>query len=166
MIERWQTSRLSAMMKVRRGVNLTGARQSGKTTLAEMVDLPRARRYTFDDKLVRGVAQSDPNGFVQHANGESIVIDEVQKVPDVLDSIKMVVDKDQSPGQYLLTGSANLRFAKAVKDSLAGRLGRVRLRTTRLFAAVTRKSIPTRQMSGASGSKSIWTIFLRKMSRT
>ena len=132
MIERWQTSRLSAMMKVRRGVNLTGARQSGKTTLAGMVDLPHARRYTFDDKLVRGVAQSDPNGFVQHANGESIVIDEVQKVPDVLDSIKMVVDKDQSPGQYLLTGSANLRFAKAVKDSLAGRLGRVRLRTLSL----------------------------------
>ena len=120
------------MMKVRRGVNLTGARQSGKTTLAEMVDLPSARRYTFDDKLVRGVAESDPNGFVRHANGESVVIDEVQKVPDILDSIKMVVDKDNSPGQYLLTGSANLRFAKAVKDSLAGRLGRVRLRTLSL----------------------------------
>ena len=120
------------MMKVRRGVNLTGARQSGKTTLAEMLDLPCARRYTFDDKLVLGVAESDPNGFVRHANGESIVIDEVQKVPDILDSIKMVVDKDNSPGQYLLTGSANLRFAKAVKDSLAGRLGRVRLRTLAL----------------------------------
>lgn len=132
MIGRWQASRLSDMMKVRRGVNLTGARQSGKTTLTEMVDLPRVRRYTFDDKLVRSIAESDPNGFVRHADGESVVIDEVQKVPDILDSVKMVVDKDQSPGQYLLTGSANLRFAKAVKDSLAGRLGRVRLRTLAL----------------------------------
>jgi len=132
MIERWQTSRLSAMMKVRRGVNLTGARQTGKTTLAGMVDLPHSRRYTFDDKLVRGIAEKDPNGFVRHTNGETIIIDEIQKVPDILEAIKMVVDRDQSPGQYLLTGSSNLRFAKAVKDSLAGRLGRMRLRTLTL----------------------------------
>ena len=132
MIERWQTPRVGAMLKVRRGVNLTGARQTGKTTLAGMVDLPLVKRYTFDDKLVRVVAQSDPNGFVRHAEGETVVIDEIQKVPDILESIKMVVDQDASPGQYLLTGSSNLRFAKTVKDSLAGRLGRVRLRTLAL----------------------------------
>lgn len=128
MIERWQAEKLRAMMKVRRGVHLTGARQTGKSTLAGMVELPRARRYTFDDKLVRGVAAGDPHGFVRHDAGEAIVIDEIQKVPDVLEAIKMVVDADASPGQYLLTGSSNLHFAKAVKDSLAGRLGRVRLR--------------------------------------
>ena len=129
MIGRWQDPKLRAMLGVRRGVNLTGARQTGKTTLAEVVDLPKSRRYTFDDKLVRNIANTDPNGFVAHDMGETIVIDEIQKVPDVLDAIKMVVDKDQSAGQYLLTGSSNLRFAKKVKDSLAGRLGRIRLRT-------------------------------------
>ena len=66
MIERWQTSKLHAMLEVRRGVNLTGARQTGKSTLAGMVDLPKSRRYTFDDKLVRSIANTDPNGFVAH----------------------------------------------------------------------------------------------------
>ena len=129
MIKRWQTVRLEAMMRIRRGVNLTGARQTGKSTMAAMAELPRARRYTFDDKAVRSVAESDPHGFVRHQPGESLVIDEAQKVPDILDAIKMVVDSDNAPGQYLLTGSSNLRFAKAVRDSLAGRLGRIRLRT-------------------------------------
>ena len=129
MIKRWQEQRLRSMMKVRRGVNLTGARQVGKSTLAGMVEFPRFRRYTFDDKLVRGIAVDDPNGFVHHAEGETIIIDEIQKVPDTLEAIKMVVDEDSSPGQYLLTGSSNLHFAKAVKDSLAGRFGKVRLRT-------------------------------------
>lgn len=129
MIKRWQAERLAAMMRIRRGVNLTGARQTGKSTLAEGVPLPGARRYTLDDKAVRTVAQGDPCGFVRHAPGEAVVIDEAQKAPDLLDAIKMVVDTDPSPGQYLLTGSSDLRFAKTVRDSLAGRLGRIRLRT-------------------------------------
>ena len=128
-IERWQSDKIRSMMKVRRGVNLTGARQTGKSTLAGMVDLPHAKRYTFDDMLVRGAAKGDPNGFVSHSDGETIVIDEIQKVPEILESINMVVDRDNSSGQYLLTGSSNLHFAKAVKDSLAGRLGKIRLRS-------------------------------------
>ena len=106
MINRWQTDKVRAMLGVRRGVNLTGARQTGKTTLASLVDLPKSRRYTFDDRLVRGIAQIDPNGFVAHGTGETLIIDEIQKVPDILESIKMVLDKDRSPGQYLLAGSS------------------------------------------------------------
>ena len=128
MIQRWQMSRIQSMMQVRRGVNLTGARQVGKSTLADMLEFSSVKRYTFDDSIVRGVATGDPHGFVRHAKGETVVIDETQKVPDILDAVKMVLDKDPSPGQYLLTGSSNLHFAKAVKDSLAGRLGRIRLR--------------------------------------
>jgi hypothetical protein len=116
------------MLKIRRGVHLTGARQVGKSTLAGMIDLPAARRYTFDDSAVRGAARNDPHGFIRRADGETLVIDEVQKVPDILETVKMALDRDDSPGQFLLTGSSNLRFAKAVKDSLAGRLGRIRLR--------------------------------------
>lgn len=132
MIQRWQKPRILSMMQVRRGVNLTGARQVGKSTLADMLNLPNAKQYTFDDSIVRGVASDDPHGFVKHGDGETLIIDETQKVPDILDAIKMVLDKDSSPGQYLLTGSSNLRFAKTVKDSLAGRLGRIRLRTLAL----------------------------------
>lgn len=116
-------------MAVRRGVNLTGARQVGKSTLAEMLNLVNAKRYTFDDRIIRLAAAGDPNGFVKHDKGQSMVIDEVQKVPDVLDAVKIVLDHDNTPGQYLLTGSSNIRFARKVKDSLAGRLRTIRLRS-------------------------------------
>lgn len=128
MIQRWQLAELKHKLAYRRGVHLTGVRQAGKSTLAQMLELKDCRHYTLDDVTIRAVAESDPNGFVKHAQGEIIVIDEVQKVPSLLDAVKIVVDRDNSPGQYLLTGSSNLLFAKAVKDSLAGRLGKIRLR--------------------------------------
>ena len=128
-IARWQEKNLLSMMKVWRGVNLTGARQVGKSTLADLLALPSARRYSFDDPMIRNAAKDDPIGFVKHGEGEALIIDEIQKVPELLEAIKLTVDKDNSPGQYLLTGSSNLRFAKKVKDSLAGRLGRIRLRS-------------------------------------
>ena len=115
-IARWQEKNLLSMMKVRRGVNLTGARQVGKSTLANLLALPYARRYSFDDPMIRNAAKDDPMGFVKHSEEETIIIDEIQKVPELLEAIKMTVDKDNSPGQYLLTGSSNLRFAKKVKD--------------------------------------------------
>lgn len=132
MIKRWAEERLNELLKVRRGVNLTGARQVGKSTLAGLIQPRQVRRYTLDDKGIRRSAADDPNGFVRHAPGETLVIDEIQKVPDLLDSIKIILDGDNTPGQYLLTGSSNLRSTKAVKDSLAGRLGWLRLRTLSL----------------------------------
>lgn len=132
MIERWQSKVLEHAIKVRRGINLTGARQVGKSTLSNILKLEKCKRYSFDDRMVKNAAESDPAGFVRHMPGETIVIDEVQKVPSILDSIKIVLDNDNSKGQYLLTGSSNLLFAKSIKDSLAGRLGRVRLRTLAL----------------------------------
>ena len=128
MFNRWQTDRVKHQLTCRRGVNLTGARQVGKSTLTEMLNLQNARRWSLDDDDICKAAADDAKGFVNHGDGETIVIDEIQKVPSLLNAIKMVVDKDNSKGQYLLTGSANIRFAKIVKDSLAGRLGTVRLR--------------------------------------
>lgn len=132
MINRWILKELTHKLSYRRGVHLTGARQVGKSTLAEMVKLDHPRRYTFDATKTRDAARSDPYGFVKHDAGETLVIDEVQKVPELLDAIKIILDKDDSKGQYLLTGSSNLHFAKAIKDSLAGRLGRIRLRVLSL----------------------------------
>ena len=128
MFKRWQTEKVKHLLSCRRGVNLTGARQVGKSTLTEMLNLPNAKKWSLDDDDICKAAVDDANGFVKHGPNETIVIDEIQKVPRLLNSIKMVVDNDNSKGQYLLTGSANLRFAKMVKDSLAGRLGVVRLR--------------------------------------
>ena len=128
MIKRWQYERLKHKLEYRRGVHLTGVRQSGKSTLAGMLELEKARRYTFDNQAVRAVADQDPHGFVKRSFGETLVIGEVQKVPGILDAIKIAVDGNAEKGQYLLTGSSNLLFAKAVNDSLAGRFGKVRLR--------------------------------------
>ena len=128
MFKRWQTEKVKHLLSYRRGVNLTGARQVGKSTLTEMLNLPNARRWSLDDNDICRAAANDSNGFVKHGPNETIIIDEIQKVPQLLNSIKMVVDRDNSKGQYLLTGSANIRFAKMVRDSLAGRLGVVRLR--------------------------------------
>ena len=132
MIERWMKRPLAELMGARRGVNLTGVRQSGKTTLAGALEFSSVRRYTLDDRIVRQAAERDPSGFVKRAAGETLVIDEVQKVPDLLDAVKIALDGDDARGQFLLTGSSNIRFAKAVRDSLAGRLGRIRLRTLSL----------------------------------
>lgn len=132
MIERWQKDEIVSSLKCFRVVNLTGARQCGKTTLTEMVPLSSVRRFTLDDDETRKAAKNDPYGFVDRAEGETIVIDEIQKVPELLNAIKMRVDRNNEKGQYLLTGSANLHFVKAVTDSLAGRIGRVRLRTLAL----------------------------------
>lgn len=129
MIKRWQESILREEIGTRRGVHLTGARQCGKTTLAEYVAKDEMRHLTLDDDRLLVAAKDDPLSFVDRRDGRTLVIDEIQKAVELLNAIKIKLDHDSSPGQYLITGSSNLRFTKAVKDSLAGRLGRVRLRT-------------------------------------
>ena len=132
MIKRWMADRVLEAMKYRRGVHLTGARQVGKTTLTKMMELPNSKRFTLDEKMVRIAAEGDPAAFVERVGCDTMIIDEVQKVPDLLDAIKINIDGDQSKGQYLLTGSSNLRFSKTIKDSLAGRFETIRLRTLSL----------------------------------
>jgi AAA domain len=76
---------------------------------------------TLDDEPVRAGARADPQGFVASL-GRSTVIDEVQRVPELLLAVKSRLDRDQNPGQFLLTGSANLRRIPAVADALPGRV--------------------------------------------
>ena len=124
---RWQKARIEQAMQTRRVVLLSGARQCGKTTLAkQLVSEERAYR-TLDDPALRQLAESDPRGFVKHT-GQCLVIDEVQHVPALLSAIKMAVDEDTRPGQYLLTGSANISSLPGVQESLAGRIAKIRLR--------------------------------------
>ena len=132
MISRWQEKNLVHGLKVRRGIHLTGARQAGKTTLAEAINLDSVVRRTLDKSSQVRAAKSDPELFVRRKANETLIIDEIQKSPELLEEIKIKVDHDNSPGQYLLTGSSNLRFLKSVKDSLAGRFGTIRLRTLTL----------------------------------
>jgi uncharacterized protein len=81
---------------------------------------------TLDDQATRDAATADPTGFVAGL-ATPVVIDEVQRVPDLLLAIKARVDRDQAPGQFLLTGSANILTAPRIADALTGRAEYLRL---------------------------------------
>jgi predicted AAA+ superfamily ATPase len=104
-----------------------GPRQSGKTTLARSLERAGSYKYiTFDNDVARGAAEADPTGFIADL-GEKTILDEVQRVPGIFTAIKTVVDRDRSPGRFLLTGSANVLLLPKLADSLAGRMEIIRL---------------------------------------
>lgn len=98
---------------------IRGARQVGKTTLVKNV-LPSAAYFTLDNATALSAAQADPAAFV--SGGKPMVIDEVQKVPALLPAIKETVDRDRTPGRFVLTGSTDLKAMLQVSESLAGRM--------------------------------------------
>src|SRR6266705_1373062 len=100
-------------------VVVTGARQTGKSTLAEQL-VPGPRRYaTLDDLDVLDAARRDPEVLVGGAG--PVTLDEVQRAPDLLLAVKRAIDRDRRAGRFLLTGSANLLRMRGVSESLAGR---------------------------------------------
>jgi len=108
-------------------VLLQGPRQCGKTTLARVVAEPAGYGYlSFDDDNLVRAACADPLGFVTDLPAK-MVLDEVQRVPEIFTSIKLVVDRDRQPGRFLLTGSADVLLLPRLADSLAGRLEVIRL---------------------------------------
>jgi hypothetical protein len=103
-------------------VLLNGARQTGKSTLAQTLAARDGRRYlTLDDRVVLAAARSDPTGFIAGLSGP-VVTDEIQRVPKLFLDIKATVDRDRTPGRFLLTGSANVLLLPSIADSLAGRM--------------------------------------------
>lgn len=104
-------------------VLLHGARQVGKSTLAkELAATAHPAGYvTLDDATVLAAAQADPQGFLAGLQ-KPVVIDEIQRVPELFLAIKADVDRVRQPGRYLLTGSANVWLLPRLSESLAGRL--------------------------------------------
>ena len=99
---------------------IVGPRQSGKTTLAKNIfkDKPY---INLEDLENRSFAQDDPKGFLaQFPN--AVVIDEVQRVPELLSYIQVIVDEKKQNGMYILTGSQNFLLMESVSQSLAGRV--------------------------------------------
>jgi predicted AAA+ superfamily ATPase len=109
-----------------RVVLVVGARQCGKSTLVDAVALDRGtQRRNLDDDTDRRAAQSDPEGFVD--TDAPMVIDEVQRVPELFTAIKSAVDRDGRPGRFLLTGSTRVFGLRPVPDTLVGRIETVEL---------------------------------------
>ncbi len=106
-------------------VCVLGPRQAGKTTLVRQFE-PEYHYTSLDDPATLAFAESDPTGFVA-ALPDPVILDEVQRVPELMRAIKLSVDDDRRPGRFLLTGSANLLLLPRLGDSLAGRMEVVEL---------------------------------------
>lgn len=110
---------LAERLAIMPAVVVTGARQTGKSTLTQRL-APNARRYlSLDDLDVMDAAQRDPGALV--GGHQPVTLDEIQRVPELLHAIKRAIDRDRRPGRFLLTGSANLLLMRRVSESLAGR---------------------------------------------
>jgi len=124
---RFAEARLLEALADTPSVLIHGPRQCGKTTLARAVGEPRGYAYfSFDDAVALGAAQADPVGFVSELP-ERCILDEVQKVPAIFPALKTAVERRRAPGRFLLTGSSNVLLVPKLSESLAGRIGFLRL---------------------------------------
>src|SRR5690606_12016482 len=119
-LERAATHVVADRLQVAPVVVVVGARQTGKSTLVRTMADAGSRQYTLDNLDTRAQATHDPESLL--GTGERVIIDEVQRAPDLLLAIKAAVDRERRPGRFLLTGSANLLMMKRVSESLAGRV--------------------------------------------
>lgn len=106
-------------------VTITGPRQSGKTTLCRKVfsDLNYANLEAPDTRMF---ATEDPRGFLA-SNSGGVILDEIQRAPDLLSYIQTIVDMDNRPGQFILTGSQQFEVMNTISQSLAGRTALLKL---------------------------------------
>ena len=132
-------------------VVVTGARQTGKSTLARQLEGDERTYLTLDDYGVLDQARTEPDTLVRHVS--RLTVDEIQRAPELLLAIKRAVDADRTPGRFLLTGSANLDLMRGVSETLAGR------------AVYTTLWPMTRGEAAGLGSAGPWDVFLDESPR-
>lgn len=111
---------MSSFFKV---VLVTGARQAGKTTMLKHLSEGQHRTYVnLDNAMIRDLAQTDPALFFQTYK-PPIIIDEVQKAPQLFEQIKIISDAEDAPGRFWLTGPQQYNMMRNVRETLAGRIG-------------------------------------------
>lgn len=133
MLQRHLTGPILAALADTPVVLINGPRQAGKSTLVQWIARQHhpAQYVTLDDAAVLTAATRDPVAFAQAFDGPAI-IDEVQRVPVLFRALKTIVDRNRRPGQFLLTGSANVLMVPRISESLAGR---IEILTLRPFSA-------------------------------
>ena len=118
--ERIITTRLSKLSKIFPAIIITGARQVGKSTLLAHVFGKNAETVVFDPVIDVENARKDPELFLNNQK-VPLILDEIQYAPELVSCIKRRIDKNRSPGQYLMTGSQQWGVLKTMEESLAGR---------------------------------------------
>lgn len=107
-------------------VTITGPRQSGKTTLCKMV-FPQKKYLSLEDLDVRNYARKDPRSFLEEVLEKGAIIDEIQRVPELLSYIQTIADRENREGLFILTGSQNFELLHSLSQTLAGRTALVTL---------------------------------------
>jgi predicted AAA+ superfamily ATPase len=107
-------------------VSVIGPRQSGKTTLVRSV-FPEKPYVLLEDPDTRAFAEEDPRSFLSQFDATGAVFDEVQRVPSLFSYLQGILDKSDKPGHFILTGSQNFLLMESISQSLAGRVGIIRL---------------------------------------
>ena len=122
-IERALERKFMRMSSFFKAVLVTGARQVGKTTMLKHMAEGQGRTYvSMDNTMARALAQSDPVLFFQTYK-PPIIIDEIQKAPELFEQIKLICDETEEKGLFWLTGSQQYQMMKNIRDTLAGRIG-------------------------------------------
>lgn len=125
MIPRILEKKIKSLAKVSPIVALIGPRQSGKTTLIKSI-FEKYPYVNFEDFGIKSFAKEDPKGFLlKYKNG--VILDEVQKVPELFPYLQTISDESNRPGQFILTGSQNFLMQEKISQSLAGRVVLLRL---------------------------------------
>lgn len=116
------------ILSVSRAAAIVGPRQAGKSTLAKQLQVAGLvpNYFSLDNEPTRKSALADPDGFASSL-ARPAVIDEVQRAPELMLAIKEILDNDLAPGQFLLTGSADLITSRTIADALPGRVEYVNL---------------------------------------
>ena len=125
MIPRILEDQAKRLLKLFPVLTITGPRQSGKTTLVKQI----ASHYdyiSFENLDYRENARQDPRGFIQQYP-RKVILDEIQLVPELVSYLQEVIDQENQPGMFILTGSQNLNLHQQVSQSLAGRSALLRL---------------------------------------
>ncbi len=125
MIKRAIEPQLDRLAKQFPVITIIGPRQSGKTTLAQS-HFPDYDYVNLEDLEARSYAQEDPKGFLSDHHAP-VILDEIQRVPELLSYIQVIADQDKKLGQYILTGSHQPELRAGVTQSLAGRTGLLQL---------------------------------------
>jgi predicted AAA+ superfamily ATPase len=138
MLKRLQTRTLKKWLKKFALVVIIGARQVGKTTLVRKLLKSSRKYFTFDDAATALSATASPEAFLLQS--PQVTVDEAQKVTGIFPAIKKLVDEKKTPGQFIITGSANLPLLPKIKESLAGRAIYIEMYPLTIWESLPRKS--------------------------
>lgn len=114
------TNRLKELSKSFPAIAIVGPRQSGKTTIAKQT-FPDALYYSLESPDTRSLITSDPRSFFKN-HKKPMILDEVQKTPEIFSYLQEFIDSENKPGRYILTGSQNFSMYEKITQTLAGRM--------------------------------------------